>query len=257
MLGRQRIAILAVPGVVYLAMQTSAAAPPTPAPRPAVERGTSPADRKEFDARAAQLEIGQRIPAILKVLAAPPGRAVATYGLAHREFLDGLLKGLGPDGRAVSIHRSQATYQAELQGGSRWAGRVESIFASDGDAHLEPGSVAVVVAREVDGFYTRQQDLWRQAWQALQPDGRLILIRYPPKVPRADSSSPKTAAPKAPPPAYAGRLAANRPIVEMEQAGFRWMESPKVLTHWVVEVYQRIEATPTAAVEAPSGSGTP
>ena len=242
-------------GAALLPSQVIVAGPP--APRPAAAPTAQSADRKEFDARAAQLEIGQRIPAILTVLAAPPGRTVATFGLARPEFLESLLKGLGPGGRAVSIHRSYSSYQAEVESVPPWGARVESIFAADGDAHLEPSSVALVVAQEVDGFYTRQQDLWRQAWQALQPDGRLILIRYPPTPPRPSSSSSKSGPPKPPASDFAERLAANREVVAMQRAGFRWIDSPKVLTHWVVEVYQRIEAPPATPVDASAGSGRP
>lgn len=226
------------------------AAPPSPTPRPPTAAG----ERKDFDARAARLEIGQRIPAILEVLAASPGNAVASFGLTRPDFLDSLLRTLGPEGRAVSIHRNYGSYLAELESAARRGGRVESIFAADGDAHLEPGSVAIVVAQEVDGFYLREQDLWRQAWQALQPDGRLVLIRFPPMGPRPGTAAPKAATTKTPPSAFAERLAANRAVVQMENSGFRWIETPKILTHWVVEVYRRVEmppAAPAGAIKVP------
>ena len=230
--------------LVVLSGLAAGASPPVTSPR----APAGAAERKDFNARAAHLEIGQRIPAILGVMAAPPGKPVATFGLTQPEFLQSLLGALGPEGRAVSVHRSYGAYEVERESAARWGGRVESIFAADGDAHLDPSSVAVVVAQEIDGFYLREQDLWRQAWQALEPEGRLIVIRFPPLASRKASPPPQVSQPKTPASDFAERLAANRAVVQMEKAGFRWIESPKVLTHWVVEVYRRVEVpTPPAA----------
>jgi hypothetical protein len=238
--------LLSIPGYAF------AGTAPATAPRP-----SGSVEHKEFDARAAHLEIGSRLPAILAVLAARPGETAASFGLTHPEFLESLLRELGPQGRAISIHRSYTSYQTEIESAARWGGRVESIFAADGDAHLEPLSATLVVAQEVDGFYLREEDLWRQAWNALQPEGRLVLIRYPPTPPRNGPTPPKATPPKPSPSGFAERLASNRAAVEMERSGFRLVESPKVLIHWVVEVYRRIDLPPTPTPGGVPGSSAP
>lgn len=242
---RVRVRAILVATLLLVAGRAAEAAPPTNAPR----TPSSAADRKDFDVRAAHLEIGRRIPEIIAALAATPGTSVATFGLTQSEFLDGLLGILGPEGRAVSVHRVFGSYLAERESSARRGGRLESIFAADGDAHLEPGSVALVVAQEIDGFYLREEELWRQAWSALQPGGRLVLIRFPPSASKSGPSPPASAQAKPPASGFAERLHANRAAVRMEKAGFRWLESPKVLTHWILEVYRRVD------IPAPSEVG--
>jgi len=246
---RLRIGALLLAGIA----PGGVSANPPGAPTTATHPPTVAADRKEIDVRAAHLEVGQRIPEILGVLALPAGTPVATFGLTNPEFLDALLKQLGPEGRVVSIHRSFGSYLAEREGAARWNGRVDSIFAADGDAHLDAGTVGLVVAEEIDGFFLREPDLWRQAWNALRPDGKLVLLRLP----RHPEPAKGASAPKTPPSAFAGKLAANREAVAMERAGFRWIENPKILLHWIVEVYRRNDKRPDGPGVLPQGPITP
>lgn len=225
---------VAVAGVVGMALAgpqvVTPQAPPTGTP-------------KKTDPQQLNNEVAQRIPQIVAAIAAPRGSTVVAFGLTTPAFLESQLQALGPEGRIVAVFRSYDNYDEARLSQRRYGGRVEPIFAADGDAHLAPAFAARVVLLDVEGFFLQEEDLYRQAKEGLLPDGRLCVLRVPREAPRAPQAGGKGKAPAPPPHGFAARLEANRESILLESAGFRQVEAPSFLIHRTFRIFARAEGS--------------
>ena len=194
-----------------------------------------PVDTSEVQLSA--IELDHRAVELVDAFDAAKGASVASFGLSTPRVLRLLAKRLGPEGRLFTVHRSEAQY--------RWlsetlvpefARSVQPILAADGDAHLDAGAAELVILIDMEGFFHREADLYRQAREILTPGGRLVILRRPRRTGRVVKGPPTTTpqsggSPPSREPTYAERL-------RLESEGFRLVATPEVLAVrgvWILE----------------------
>ena len=202
---------------------------------------SAPGVAQRFDAAKARMkniEMKYYAAALVDVIAAQERDVVASFGVHEPRVLQAVAERIGAAGRLYSIHRAESVYRgiADLVR-DPYRQSVRPIFADDGDAHLERGSAAVMILMDTEGFFRRENDLYRQAREGLAPGGRLIILRQfdeDPGESRGPGRGP-AAGPRAP---RSKRLAEGQRL-RLETYGFELVGNPDLLQVRTVWIFER------------------
>jgi SAM-dependent methyltransferase len=187
----------------------------------------------------AMREYNWRAPEFANALPLKEGDTLVVYGMCSANYLKEFLRRVGPEGRVYAVFRMEPNYLNELSAGmSREDPRLQPVFAADGDAHLEDGIADLVIAMDLFGFYRREDALYRQAHQVLEPDGLLIQVRA-----RRRTEAEYEQLHGASPEGITGRQLAyelNRQRLAVTQHGFEYVDEISLFETRTIRVFRSV-----------------